>query len=136
MEAMASPHYRYGETVRVSADKDILAPDNSEVRLLLNVSGGGMIHCTLLPYQVSLAGIHQSVEEIWYCLEGQGQIWRQSDEQEGEAELSAGVCVTIPGHTRFQFRNTGAEPLRIIIVTMPPWPGEQEWVRVEAHWTA
>lgn len=131
----SSPHYHYGETVRVSVDKDVLAPDNSEIRLLLGVTGGGMAHCTLPPGQVSLAGIHQTVEEIWYCLAGQGQIWRQNDEQAGEAELSAGICVTIPRHTRFQFRNTGTEPLQIIIVTMPPWPGEQEWIRVEDHWT-
>jgi mannose-6-phosphate isomerase-like protein (cupin superfamily) len=28
----------------------------------------------------------------------------------------------------------GEEPLMFIIVTMPPWPGDQEAVRVDDHW--
>jgi len=36
------------------------------------------------------------------------------------------VGLTIPVRTRFQFRNTGETPLRFVIVTLPPWPGQDE----------
>jgi Mannose-6-phosphate isomerase len=126
--------YQDGETILVPDERDVQAPDGSDIRLLLSVKGGGMCHCTLLPQQVSSAGMHKSVEEIWYCLEGRGQVWRKAGDHESEVELYAGVCVTIPQHSQFQFRNTGSVPLRILIVTMPPWPGEQEWMRVVDHW--
>jgi mannose-6-phosphate isomerase-like protein (cupin superfamily) len=32
------------------------------------------------------------------------------------------------------FRNAGAGPLAFFIVTMPPWPGAPEAVRVKDHW--
>lgn len=128
--------YGYGETIHVPDKMDVHAPDGSEIRLLLNTKGSSSCHCTLPVNGTSFAGIHKTVEEIWYCLQGQGQIWRKGNDQEGEAPLAPGVCVTIPQHTQFQFRNTGSEPLVIIITTMPPWPGEQEWVRVADHWLA
>ncbi|HTK08995.1 MAG TPA: cupin domain-containing protein [Ktedonobacteraceae bacterium] len=125
----------YGETRRVPAQMDVLAPDGSEIRLLANTRGGSSCHCTLPVKGTSFAGIHRTVEEIWYCLQGQGQIWRKKDEQEGEVALMPGVSVSIPQQTQFQFRNTGSEPLVVIITTMPPWPGAEEWVRVEDHWS-
>ncbi|MBV9227755.1 MAG: cupin, partial [Chloroflexi bacterium] len=53
---------------------------------------------------------------------------------EREEAVIPGTCFTIPVATHFQVRNTGSIPLCFIIVTMPPWPGEQEWVRVTDHW--
>ena len=49
--------------------------------------------------------------------------------------MSPGVSLTIPLGAHFQFRNTGEAPLRFVIVTMPPWPGEDEAYGVEGHWT-
>jgi mannose-6-phosphate isomerase-like protein (cupin superfamily) len=49
-------------------------------------------------------------------------------------KVNAGVSLTIPVGTHFQFRNTGAVPLRFVIATMPQWPGSDEAVRVEDHW--
>ena len=42
--------------------------------------------------------------------------------------------MTIPTGAHFQFRTTGPEPLCFVMCTMPPWPGEQEAVRVPDHW--
>jgi hypothetical protein len=47
------------------------------------------------------------------------------------ADVVPGVSLTIPVETQFQFRNTGQEPLRFVIATMPPWPGADEAVPVE-----
>jgi mannose-6-phosphate isomerase-like protein (cupin superfamily) len=49
--------------------------------------------------------------------------------------VDAGVCVTIPLGTHFQFRSFGDEPLAALGVTMPPWPGPGEAYEVEGKWT-
>lgn len=122
------------ETVRLRAEYDLLAPDSSEIRLLAAGTRASLVHCTLPPGRTSLAVVHRTVEEVWYCLAGAGELWRR---QEGRAEtiaLGPGLCATIPTGTHFQFRATGAEPLRLLIATMPPWPGAHEAVRVADHW--
>jgi mannose-6-phosphate isomerase-like protein (cupin superfamily) len=116
------------------ADANYDAPDGSEIRLLPTVNGGGLSHCTLLGGATSSPVSHKTVEEIWYALSGEGDIWRKLGEQEQVAALCEGVAVTIPRGTHFQFRATGPEPLRILIVTMPPWPGPDEAVAVDGPW--
>ncbi|UCH03250.1 MAG: cupin domain-containing protein [Candidatus Bathyarchaeota archaeon] len=96
---------------------------------------GSMVHCTLQPYATSLAVRHKSVEEIWYFLQGRGEVWRKLRGREEVVSVGPNVCVTIPTGTHFQFRCKGDEPLRFIIVTMPPWPGEDEAVIVEGYWS-
>jgi mannose-6-phosphate isomerase-like protein (cupin superfamily) len=123
------------ETKQLPASADYLAPDGSEIRLLPSMRGGGMCHCTLPPGKVSSAVKHQTVEEIWYFIEGHGQVWRKLGEQESETDVCAGVSLTIPVSTHFQFRNPGPEPLRFLIATMLPWPGPEEAVPVQNHWS-
>lgn len=113
---------------------DALAPDGSEIRELLALPGGSMAHCTLPAGGVSLAVSHQTVAEVWYFLSGRGQVWRRQGEREETTEVGPGVGLDIPLGTHFQFRALGDEPLSFLIVTMPPWPGAQEAVRVPDHW--
>jgi mannose-6-phosphate isomerase-like protein (cupin superfamily) len=113
---------------------DVLAPDSSEIRLLTSVSRGSMAHGTLPPDCVSLAVAHRTVEELWYVTEGRGQIWRKLGDEDVVVDVGPGTSLTIPTGTHFQFRTIGNEPLRFIMCTMPPWPGEQEAVRVPDHW--
>jgi mannose-6-phosphate isomerase-like protein (cupin superfamily) len=75
------------------------------------------------------------VEEIWYVLSGRGQMWRKRGEQDEIVDLYAGVSLTIPLGTHFQFWSFGDEPLAAIGITMPPWPGEGEAIPVEGAWT-
>lgn len=113
---------------------DYLAPDKSEIRLLLDMRGGGLAHCTLPPDGISFAVKHKTVEEIWYFIQGQGQVWRKQGSQEEIVKVGPGICITTPPETHFQFRNDGNEPLCFLIATLPPWPGEQEAERVKDHW--
>ena len=76
---------------------------------------------------------HGRVEEIWYFIRGQGQVWRKLGDHEEVVDVSPGVTLTIPVETHFQFRNTGWEPLCFIIATVPPWRGNEDAVRVEDH---
>jgi mannose-6-phosphate isomerase-like protein (cupin superfamily) len=96
--------------------------------------GGSVVHCTLPPYQTSVAICHKTVEEIWYFINGQGEVWRKRGDKEEVITVKRGVCISIPTGTHFQFRNTRNKPLEFLITTMPPWPGEQEAVRVQNYW--
>ncbi len=115
-------------------DRDVLAPDGSEIRLLSVTSRGSMVHCTLNPGEVSSPVAHRTVEEVWYFLEGAGQVWRRLGDEERVVDVAPGVSLSIPVGAHFQFRATGDRPLRFVIVTMPPWPGADEAFPVAGHW--
>jgi mannose-6-phosphate isomerase-like protein (cupin superfamily) len=121
-------------TKRVGEAPDAIAPDGSEVRVLCQLSRGGLAIFSLPPQAVSKAVAHHTVEEIWYIISGNGRIWRKLGQQEEVVELGPGLSLTIPTGTHFQFRCDGAEPLKAIGATMPPWPGEGEAVVVEGTW--
>jgi mannose-6-phosphate isomerase-like protein (cupin superfamily) len=116
------------QTKDVSDAHDYLAPDGSEIRLLLSLAAGGLAHCTLPPGGISSPVKHRSVEEIWFFLEGQGKVWRREGRDEKTVEVYAGRSLTIPSGVEFQFCNTGSDPLRFLISTMPKWPGPEEAV--------
>jgi mannose-6-phosphate isomerase-like protein (cupin superfamily) len=113
---------------------DVIAPDGSEVRLLLSLPGGSMAHFQLPAEQASRAVRHCTVAEIWYILSGTGEMWRSSENQVSIAQLTPGTCLTIPAGTAFQFRSTGNEPLAAVAITMPPWPGDDEAEIVAGEW--
>jgi mannose-6-phosphate isomerase-like protein (cupin superfamily) len=110
-----------------------VAPDGSDVHVLLELAGGGMAHFELAPGRTSRAVRHRTVEEIWYVVAGRGEMWRRQDAIEEVVVLEPGVCLTIPLGTEFQFRSLREEPLAAIGVTMPPWPGNGEAELVEGY---
>ena len=109
------------QTKRMSVERDAVAPDGSDVRVLLQLDGGSMAHFELPPGETSVAVAHREVEEIWYILNGRGEMWRKYDGKVVIVPLEEGVCVTIPVGTHFQFRSFGYESLSILGMTMPPW---------------
>lgn len=124
------------DTKQLPVKPDVVALDGSDVRILLGLEGGGMAHFELAPGQTSRAVTHRTVEEIWYVTSGRGEMWREQNGVEQIVEMRPGVCLTIPLGTRFQFRSLGTEALAAVAITMPPWPGEGEAVRVEGPWQA
>lgn len=121
-------------TMRRRRDRDVVAPDGSDVRVLLGLAGGGMAEFELAAGQVSTAVTHRTVEEIWYVLRGRGELWRRQDSHEEVVRLEPGVCLTIPLGTHFQFRALGDAPLAVLGITMPPWPGAGEAIVVAGPW--
>ena len=120
--------------MRLPAVRDVVAPDGSDVRILLRLAGGSMAHFELAGGQTSRAVLHRSVDEIWYVLRGRGEMWRSHAAQEAIVPLEPGTCLSIPVGTRFQFRSLGDGPLSAVAVTMPPWPGEDEAIEVSGAW--
>jgi mannose-6-phosphate isomerase-like protein (cupin superfamily) len=122
------------ETKRIGSAPDVIAPDGSEVRVLCQLSRGGLAVFSLPPNAVSKAVAHRTVEEVWYIVAGNGRMWRKLSEHEEIVELSAGISLTIPTGTHFQFRCDGDARLDVIGGTMPPWPGESEAYFVDGIW--
>lgn len=115
---------------------DAVAPDGSDVRVLLRLGRGSMAHFELAAGRVSRAVAHHDVDEIWYILAGQGEMWRRRGERQETVALRPGTCVSIPAGTHFQFRCAGEAPLAAVGVTMPPWPGPGEAYDVSGPWPA
>jgi mannose-6-phosphate isomerase-like protein (cupin superfamily) len=127
---MAEPCIRTLPTV-----PDDVAPDGSEVRLLCRVSGGGMAHFRLPAGVTSAAVSHRTVEELWYFVEGTGQMWRALDGREATDAVEPGVSLSIPVATVFQFRADATGPLCAVGVTIPPWPGSDEAELRQGRWS-
>ena len=122
------------ETKKLPQERDDIAPDGCNVKVLLSLSKGGMANFELAPNKISRAGAHHTVEEIWYFLKGRGEMWRKLNDYEEIVEVEQGICITIPTGTHFQVRSVGMEPFSAIGVTMPPWPGPDEWYEVKGKW--
>jgi mannose-6-phosphate isomerase-like protein (cupin superfamily) len=119
---------------RLPEAPDTVAPDGSDVRVLLAGVRGSMAHFELAPGATSVAVHHRTVEELWYFVAGHGQMWLRDGSDEDVVELGPGVCIRIPCGTQFQFSSNGPGPLQAVGVTMPPWPGDGEAIRSAVTW--
>ena len=68
------------QSASLSPEPQATAPDGSAIRFLLKLNRGEVNHFTLLPGRTSTAVVHRTIEEIWYVIEGQGQVWRRQGE--------------------------------------------------------
>jgi mannose-6-phosphate isomerase-like protein (cupin superfamily) len=69
----------------------------------------------LLPGATVTPHHHETLEEIYYILEGAG-VMTIGEEQR---EVGAGDAIHIPKHHRHTLTNTGATPMRILLVCGP-----------------
>jgi mannose-6-phosphate isomerase-like protein (cupin superfamily) len=111
------------DTKKLPSVEDVIAPDGSEVRVLLTLKGGSMAHFQLQAGRVARAVRHKTVEEIWYFLSGRGEMWRFDGSHDETTPVSTGVCVTIPVGTTFQFRAKPDGPLAAIAIHDAPVAG-------------
>jgi mannose-6-phosphate isomerase-like protein (cupin superfamily) len=121
-------------TMQLPEKPTTIAPDGSDVRVLLGLPAGSMAHFELAPGKVARAVTHRTVGEVWFVVAGRGEMWRLQDGHEETVPLEPGTCLTLPVGTHFQFRASASEPVSAIGVTMPPWPGENEAIEVEGPW--
>lgn len=108
---------------------DAIAPDGSEIYFkVLEARGASLVEVLLAAGKTTRAVRHRTVEEIWYVLEGAGDVWLRAPAHTAGATraVAHGDSVVIPTGWDFQFRATGAEPLRFLCFTSPPWPGDEE----------
>lgn len=123
------------QSLAVDAAPVVTAPDGSRVRVLLQSPGRGSMACFELDAgQVAAAVVHRSVDELWWVVSGRGELWRRGSGAESVVALVPGLCVDIPCGTAFQFRAAADQPLAVLGVTMPPWPGADEAQVVPGPW--
>ena len=121
---------------RAAPTPDAIAPDGSAIRLLADARHGAarssLVEVTLPAGQVSRPVRHRTVEEIWYILQGRGQVWRCPPGANPAAvppqPVAPGDALVIPVGWSFQFAAAPAAPLRFLCHTTPPWPGDHEAV--------
>lgn len=130
------PHSSDFETVPLPENPTVMAPDGSDVRVLAGLGRGSMAHFELAPGRCSAAVKHRTVDELWFVISGEAQMWREQDGREETVVLTQGVSLSIPRGTSFQFRALGDTPFAAVAVTMPPWPGPDEAVLVQGPWQA
>jgi mannose-6-phosphate isomerase-like protein (cupin superfamily) len=128
---------RSGGVVRIARARDApdtLAPDGSEIRLVLGADQmavrSSLCEVTLPAGQVTRPVWHRQVEECWYILAGHGDVWRCppdcSIEECPPVSVKPGDALVIPAGWRFQFRAAPTVALRFLCFTSPPWPGPDE----------
>src|SRR5260370_22491159 len=98
------------DTRRASAAPDVIAPDGSEVRVLCTTARGSMAMFSLMPGMISRAVAHRTIDE---------RIWRLAEGREEITQIAAGISLSIPLGTHFQFRNDAGEPLEAVAVALP-----------------
>lgn len=99
----------------------------SEIRPLMDRTTSAITQCSLaeeilLPGQEVTPHRHQTIEEIYYIVEGRG-VMTVGDEQK---EVSAGDAIFIPRLHRHTLKNTGTEPIKLILVCGPAFFYEDE----------
>ena len=118
---------------RAADEPDTLAPDGSEIRLLVTATRASLCEVRLAPGAVSRPVSHRSVEEIWYVIAGRGRVWRCPPGVRAEPiDISAGDALVIPTGWRFQFSAAATSELRFLCFTAPPWPGADEAVEEDS----
>ena len=124
---------------RRSISPDATAPDGSEIRLLVTMVNGAtkssLVEVVLNSGQVTRPVRHRTVEEVWYVLDGIGEVWRCPPDGRQAAVLAVdmrpGDSLVIPTGWTFQVRAGSDGPFRFLCHTTPPWPGGHEAVPVE-----
>ena len=119
---------------RANTDSDAVAPDGSEIRFLIDqrhdAHQASLVEVILAAGQVSRPVRQRTVEEIWYILEGSGQVWRcPPSVTPGTVDpvpIGPGDALLIPTDWHFQFSADEEGRLRFLCYTSPPWPGPDE----------
>jgi mannose-6-phosphate isomerase-like protein (cupin superfamily) len=91
--------------------------DGSTIRELHHTEAQSLAEATLEPGQASERHYHARTEEIYFLLEGEGEM-----EVDGERRhVSPGDAVLIPAGAWHQLENNGTSELRILCCCAPPY---------------
>jgi mannose-6-phosphate isomerase-like protein (cupin superfamily) len=107
--------------------KVIQTRHGSEIRPLVDRTTSDINGCSLAeeilpPGHAVTPHHHRQIEEIYYIVEGRG-VMTVGDEQR---EVAAGDAVYVPRGQRHTLSNTGAEPIKLLLVCGPAFFYEDE----------
>ncbi len=121
---------------RAAEAPDYTSPDGAEIRLVLRPEVEGTVNHSVCEAvfragQVSRAVRHRRVEESWYVLEGEADVWRRPPRGEAAVtHIAPGDALDIPPGFGFQVRVTSRGQLRLLCATAPAWPGPDEAIPI------
>jgi mannose-6-phosphate isomerase-like protein (cupin superfamily) len=103
----------------------IQTPHGSEIRPLMDRTTSGIERCSLaeeiLPAGAAVGRHHHlETEEVYYILSGSGRMTVGEEMR----EVSAGDAIYIPRGQPHTLENTGAEPLKLLLVCGPAYSYE------------
>lgn len=122
------------QTLRLPVDRDTVAPDSADIRVLLRTGQASLAHGTLDVGRTSIAVAHRTVDEMWFVVGGSAEVWRRLGDEESLVTVSAGDALTVPLGADFQYRTVGDALFQFIMCTTPAWPGPDEAIFVEGRW--
>lgn len=98
----------------------VRTPHNSEIRPLIDRTTSSITQCSLaeemLPPGCAVTPHHhRDLEEIYYVVSGAGLM----TVGENSREVGAGDAVYIPRGQRHSLKNTGTDPIKLILVCGP-----------------
>jgi len=73
------------------------------------------------PYCTSNMHAHAGQEEIFYCIQGQGEVIVDGETR----ELKPGTCVYVPPKAKHQIINKSSGILKVLSAVSPPFSDEQ-----------
>jgi len=99
--------------------------DGSTIRELCGLPTGGTVNqslaeATLEPGQATTRHYHRDAEEIYFVLEGDGEMEIEGD----RARVRVGEAIPIAPGARHQIRNVGPGSLRLLCCCSPPYRHE------------
>lgn len=107
----------YFDAVDETVLSELLHPKNDGVNLDFSIA-----HAVLKPGKSSLPHVLKESVEVYYILEGNGQL--HIDLEMGT--LESGQAVYIPPKKIQWIKNTGSEDLKFLCIVSPPWREDDE----------
>ncbi len=125
------------EIVNRNDSRAFVTKDGSEIRSILDRTNSTVKHqslaeATLSPGRATEAHVHPTTEEIYYILQGQGDMTVGS----AHRQVGPGDGILIPPGCRHTISNTGTGPLVFLCCCAPPYRHEDtviEELRVESR---
>jgi mannose-6-phosphate isomerase-like protein (cupin superfamily) len=106
----------------LGATEAFVTKDGSLIRELCGLPTGGtsrhsVAEATLAPGQATERHYHRESEEVYFLLEGEGELELGAE----RGPVRAGDAIPIPPGTWHTLVNTGAGPLRLLCTCAPPY---------------
>jgi len=107
----------YFDAVDETVLAELLHPKNDGVKLDFSIA-----HAVLKPGKSSLPHILRESVEVYFVLEGQGQMHIDHEVE----TVESGQAVYIPPKKNQWIKNTGKEDLKFLCIVSPPWKKSDE----------
>ncbi len=100
----------------LQSNTDYIARNGSKIRLLPMMKEGGLYHCTSPASKTLFPVAHCHVEEIWYEIKGENEVWRKAHTTEEIVSVRANMKALfssgrVTQYIKFYYMATCSAPL-------------------------